>query len=147
MTSSLKMPLGLFIFYRESFYFRCALPELVRLVKSEQAAALLEVMPTVHYTYCNYQEEDRAGCLLSRSLACCCCVLACKQKEKGIIVMENLKQAEEDKFIDLKEIERTSGGGVKASHMRMLLEALAQFHGAWHAWLVRGRGDMGDMSK
>ena len=73
-------------------------------MRPEQAAALLEVMPTVHHTYCNYQEEDRAGCLLSRSIACCCCVLACKQKEKGIIVMENHKQAGEgeDSFVDLK---------------------------------------------
>ena len=33
---------------------------------------------------------------------------------------------EEKEFIDLKAIERTSGGGVKSSHMRMILEALAQ---------------------
>ena len=55
---------GLFIFYRETFWFDTALPELVRLVSQEQGAALLEVNPRVHYAYCNYQEEDaRGGCL------------------------------------------------------------------------------------
>ena len=29
-------------------------------------------------------------------------------------------------FVDLKAIERSSGGGVKTSHMRMILQALAQ---------------------
>ena len=63
------------------------------------------------------------GCLLSRALLCCCCVLVTKPKEKGLILMENLK---EEKFVDLKAIERPTGGGVKTAHMRMILEALAQ---------------------
>ena len=46
-----------------------------------------------------------------------------KPKEKGLILMENLK---EEEFIDLKAIERPAGGGVKTAHMRMILEALAQ---------------------
>ena len=45
--------LRLFIFYRETFWFSTALPELVGLVSEEQGAALLEVIPRVHYTYCN----------------------------------------------------------------------------------------------
>jgi len=102
---------GLFIFYRETFWFDTALPELVRLVSEEQGAALLEVNPRVHYAYCNYQEEGaRGGCLLSRAVTCCCCVLMTKSKEKGIIMMENLKEGGEDTYIDLKEIERTCGG-------------------------------------
>ena len=84
---------GLYIFYRETFWFDTALPELVRLVSEEQGAALLEVNPRVHYAYCNYQEEDaRGGCLLSRAISCCCCVLMTKSKEKGVILMENLKE-------------------------------------------------------
>ena len=63
------------------------------------------------------------GCLLSRALLCCCCVLVTKPKEKGLILMENLK---EERFVDLKAIERPTGGGVKTTHMRMILEALAQ---------------------
>ena len=137
---------GLFIFYRESFWFDSALPELLKLVSAEQAAALLEVVPRVHYSYCNYQEEDRSSCLLSRAITCCCCVLIAKSKEKGIIIMENLKEGSENTYVDLKEIECTSGGGVKTAHMRMILEALAQFHGAWMVWLMRGEG-MGDMSR
>ena len=83
----------MFIFYRETFWFDTALPELVRLVSEEQGAALLEVNPRVHYAYCNYQEEGaRGGCLLSRAVTCCCCVLMTKSKEKGIIMMENLKE-------------------------------------------------------
>ena len=84
---------GLYIFYRETFWFDTALPELVRLVSEEQGAALLEVNPRVHYAYCNYQEDDaRGGCLLSRAVSCCCCVLMTKSKEKGVILMENLKE-------------------------------------------------------
>ena len=63
------------------------------------------------------------GCLLRRALLCCCCVLVTKPKEKGLILMENLK---EEEFVDLKAIERPAGGGVKTAHMRMILEALAQ---------------------
>ena len=72
--------------------------------------------------------------------------MCCKSKEKGIIVMENLKEGGEDIYVDLKEVERTSGGGVKSSHMRMILEGLAHFHGAWMVWLRRGQG-MGDMTR
>ena len=139
--------LGLFIFYRETFWFDAALPDLMKLVSAEQAAALAEVVPRVHYAHCNYQEEDRQGCLLSRAIACCCCVLMTKSKEKGLILMENLKENDGgDTFVDLKEIERTSGGGVKTAHMRMILEGLAHFHGAWMVWLRRGIG-MGDMTR
>jgi len=137
---------GLFIFYRETFWFGTALPELVKLVSEEQGAALLEVNPKVHYAYCNYDQDNRGGCLLSRALTCCCCVLMCKSKEKGIIMMENLKDGGEDMYVDLKEIERTSGGGVKTAHMRMILEGLAHFHGAWMVWM-RSREGMGDMSR
>ena len=138
--------LGLFIFYRETFWFEAAVPELLKLVNAEQANALVEILPKVHYAHCNYQDEDRQGCLLSRSICCCCCILMCKEKEKGMILMENLKEGTGDTYIDLKEIERTSGGGVKTSHMRMILEALAHFHGAWMVWLRKGEG-MGDMTR
>ena len=112
--------LGLFIFYRETFWFSTAVLELVRRVSKEQGAALMEVMPRVHYAYYNYQQEDTAGSLLRRAVTCCCCVLITKSKEKRIIVMENLKEGGEDTYVDLKEIEQTSGGGVKTVHMRMM---------------------------
>jgi len=38
------------------------------------------------------------------------------------------------------------GGGVKTAHMRMILEGLAHFHGAWMVWLRSSEG-MGDMSR
>ena len=119
---------GLFIFFRESFWFSTALGELGKLVSQEQAAALLEVVPKVHLSYCNYQREDLASCFIR------------KPKEKGVILMENLKEGREDKFVDLKMIERTSGGGVKTAHMQMLLKGLAHFHGAWNVWMRKGEG-------
>ena len=122
---------NLFIFYREAFWFASALPELSKLVTEEQATALAEVMPKVHLAYCNYQEDDMARCFIM------------KAKEKGVILMENLVQ---ENFVDMKVIERTSGGGVKTAHMRMLLEGLAHFHGAWSVWLRRG-GDLGNRTK
>jgi len=124
---------NIFIFYREAFWFSTALPDLGNLVSKEQAEALREVVPKVHLAYCNYQEEDLARCFLG------------KPKEKGVILMENLKEGEE-RFVDMKEIERTSGGGVKTAHMRMLLEGLAHFHGAWMVWMRRGEG-MGNRTK
>jgi len=125
---------GLFIFFRESFWFSTALGELGKLTNKEQAAALLEVVPKVHLSYCNYQKEDLVSCFIRRP------------KEKGVIVMENLKEGGEDRFVDLKEIERTSGGGVKTAHMQMLLKGLAHFHGAWNLWLRKGEG-LGHLSK
>ena len=119
---------NLFMFYRESFWFGSALPELGQLVEAGQAAALAEVMPRVHLAYCNYQEDDMARCFLG------------KPKEKGVILMENLVEGGEERFVDMKDIERTSGGGVKSAHMRLLLEGLAHFHGHWLVWLRRGQG-------
>ena len=120
-----------FIFYREAFWFTTALPELSKLVSDKQASALAEVMPKVHMAYCNYQEDNMAKCCIT------------KTKEKGVILMENLFQ---EKFVDMKDIEKTSGGGVKTAHMRMLLEGLAHFHGAWMVWLRRG-GDLGNRNR
>jgi len=134
---------GGFMFYKESFWYRSAFPELLKLVNPSQREALVEMMPVVHHASCNYQEQDIDSCLLKNGFLCCCCVFMTKPMEKGIILMENLKESE---FIDLKAIERTSGGGVKSSHMRMILEALAQFHGAWMVWL-RGTGGMGDKTR
>ena len=122
-----------FIFYREAFWFTVALPELSKLVSDEQASALAEVMPKVFLAYCNYQEDDMAKCFIT------------KPKEKGVILMENLSKGE-DTFIDMKDIEKTSRSGVKTAHMRMLLEGLAHFHGAWIVWLRRG-GDLGNRTK
>ena len=125
---------GLFIFFRESFWFSHGLEELGKLVREEQLAGLLEVMPKVHLSYCNYQKENMASCFIS------------KPKEKGVIVMENLKEGREDPFVDMKEIERTSGGGVKSAHMQMILKGLAHFHGAWMVWLKKGEG-IGHLSR
>ena len=125
---------GLNIFFRESFWFSAALGELGKLVSQEQAAGLLEVVPKVHLSYCNYQKVN----LNSWSFR--------KPKEKGVILMENLKEGGDDRFVDLKMIERTSGGGVKTAHMQMLLKGLAHFHGAWNVWLRKGDG-LGHLSK
>ena len=38
-----------------------------------------------------YQDQDIDSFLLKNGLLCCCCVFATKPKEKGIILMENLK--------------------------------------------------------
>ena len=125
---------GLFPFSREVFFFNTALPDLLRVVSVEQAAALAEIMPKVHYAHSNYQQEDSHGCFLTRPM------------ERGIILMKNLKEGNGDNYVDMKEIECTSGGGVKSVHMRMLLKAMAHFHGAWMVWLRKNDG-MGDMTR
>merc|ERR1719220_1873398 len=134
---------GGFLFLKESFWYSNAFPELLKLVNPSQREALVEMMPVVHHASCNYQEQEIDSCLLKNGFLCCCCVFMTKPKEKGIILMENLKESE---FVDLKAIERSSGGGVKTSHMRMILQALAQFHGAWMVWM-RGACGMGDKTK
>ena len=125
---------GLNIFFRESFWFSTALGELGKLVSKEQAAGLLEVVPKVHLSYCNYQKVDLGSWFFR------------KPKEKGVILMENLKEGGEDRFVDMKMIERTSGGGVTTAHMQMLLKGLAHFNGAWNVWLRKGEG-LGHLSK
>ena len=46
---------GGFLFFKESFWYSSAFPELLKLVKPEQKEALLEMMPSVHHASCNYQ--------------------------------------------------------------------------------------------
>jgi len=141
--SWISVLMGGFLFFKESFWYSTAFPELLKLVNETQRDALVEMVPVVHHASCNYQDQDIDSFLLKNGLLCCCCVFATKPKEKGIILMENLK---ESNFVDLKAIERTSGGGVKSSHMRMILEAIAHFHGAWMVW-SRGTGGMGDKTR
>ena len=46
---------GGFLFFKESFWYSSAFPELLKLVKPEQREALLQMMPSVHHASCNYQ--------------------------------------------------------------------------------------------
>ena len=46
---------GGFLFFKESFWYSSAFPELLKLVKPEQKEALLQMMPSVHHASCNYQ--------------------------------------------------------------------------------------------
>ena len=48
---------GGFLFFKESFWYSSAFPELLKLVKPSQQEALLEMMPLVHHASCNYQVE------------------------------------------------------------------------------------------
>ena len=48
---------GGFLFFKESFWYSSAFPELLKLVKPSQREALLEMMPLVHHASCNYQVE------------------------------------------------------------------------------------------
>ena len=48
---------GGFLFFKESFWYSSAFPELLKLVKPSQREALLEMMPVVHHASCNYQVE------------------------------------------------------------------------------------------
>ena len=52
--------------------------------------------------------------------------------------MENLKERDGDKFVDMKEIEKK---GVSVSHMKLALDGLAHFHGAWWLWLHKADTD------
>ena len=165
--SYLSVLLGLFFFCHEAFWFETALPELIKMVSPEQGAALKEIMPRVHYTSCNFNPgclpafhklpqlllvcvaaavavgsmaSKWTQLILSTSITLCCFYMfMAKYMEEGVIVMENLKE-QRQAYIDLKDIERTSGGGVKTEHMRLILASLAHVHGAWMVWLRSGQG-------
>ena len=53
--SSMSVILGMYVFYREAFWYNVAFPELLKLVNQPQRTALLEMMPVVHHASCNYQ--------------------------------------------------------------------------------------------
>ena len=55
--SSMSVILGMYVFYREAFWYNIAFPELLKLVSHAQRTALLEMMPVVHHASCNYQVE------------------------------------------------------------------------------------------
>ena len=57
---------------------------------ADQAAALAEIMPKVHYAHSNYQQEGSQGCFLITP------------KEKGIMLMKNLKEGDGDIYVDMK---------------------------------------------
>ena len=61
--STMSVLLGMYVFYREAFWYSTAFPELLKIVNPAQRAALLEMMPLVHHASCNYQVQ--AICLLS----------------------------------------------------------------------------------
>ena len=48
--------------------------------------------------------------------------------------MENLKEGDGDKFTDMKEIEKK---GITVEYMKLALDGLAHFHGAWWLWLQK----------
>ena len=53
--STMSILLGMYVFYREAFWYSTAFPELLKIVNPAQRAALLEMMPLVHHASCNYQ--------------------------------------------------------------------------------------------
>ena len=53
--STMSVLLGMYVFYREAFWYSTAFPELLKIVNPAQRAALLEMMPLVHHASCNYQ--------------------------------------------------------------------------------------------
>ena len=55
--STMSILLGMYVFYREAFWYSTAFPELLKIVNPAQRAALLEMMPLVHHASCNYQVE------------------------------------------------------------------------------------------
>ena len=55
--STMSVLLGMYVFYREAFWYSTAFPELLKIVNPAQRAALLEMMPLVHHASCNYQVE------------------------------------------------------------------------------------------
>ena len=55
--STMSVLLGMYVFYREAFWYSTAFPELLKIVNPAQRAALLQMMPLVHHASCNFQVE------------------------------------------------------------------------------------------
>ena len=123
--------LGWFIFTRESLWFKTVLPMLLENLSADQSESLQKILPKCYYAYSNYEDTDRDDFMFRNILLCFCCIIPCRKRERGIILMENLK---ESKYVDMKEIEKK---GVTAAHMKLALDGLANLHGAWWLWLQK----------
>ena len=55
--STMSVLLGMYVFYREAFWYSTAFPELLKIVNPAQRDALLEMMPLVYHASCNYQVQ------------------------------------------------------------------------------------------
>ena len=126
--------LGMFVFHREALFFKKALPMLLENLSSDQSKALLNLVPKSHYVYSDYEDTDIDDCMFRNIALCFCCILPCRKRERGFILMENLKEGDGDKFIDMKEIEKKV---VTVEYMSLALDGLAHFHGAWWLWLQK----------
>lgn len=125
--------LGTFVFHREAIWFKKVLPMLLNNLSPEQSSGLLNIVPKCHYAFSNYEDTDLEDCMFRNIAACFCCILSCRKFEKGFILMENLKERD-DQFVDMKVIEKK---GITVEYMKMALAGLAHFHGAWWLWLQK----------
>ena len=108
---------------------------LVENLSLEQSIGLLGIVPHCHQAVSNYEDEDIGDdCMMANLALCFSCILCCKKREKGFILMENLKEGRDHNFVDLKEIERR---GVTVDYVKLVLDGLAHFHGAWWLWMRR----------
>ena len=56
--SWISVLMGGFLFFKESFWYSSAFPELLKLVNESQRDALVEMVPVVHHASCNYQVTE-----------------------------------------------------------------------------------------
>ena len=56
--SWISVLMGGFLFFKESFWYSTAFPELLKLVNETQRDALVEMVPVVHHASCNYQVTE-----------------------------------------------------------------------------------------
>ena len=56
--SWISVLMGGFLFFKESFWYSTAFPELLKLVNETQRDALMEMVPVVHHASCNYQVTE-----------------------------------------------------------------------------------------
>ena len=56
--SWISVLMGGFLFFKESFWYSTAFPELMKLVNETQRNALVEMVPVVHHASCNYQVTE-----------------------------------------------------------------------------------------
>ena len=56
--SWISVLMGGFLFFKESFWYSSAFPELLKLVNETQRDALMEMVPVVHHASCNYQVTE-----------------------------------------------------------------------------------------
>eukprot|EP00095_Tigriopus_kingsejongensis_P004595 maker-scaffold416_size178335-snap-gene-0.28 protein:Tk04595 transcript:maker-scaffold416_size178335-snap-gene-0.28-mRNA-1 annotation:"PREDICTED: uncharacterized protein LOC100203980" len=114
-------------FMKEAFWYGEAAPLL-----ASKYPPLKDSTPTMYFGSSNFADELRnPGCCKDK--CCCLCWFPCRSREEGILILEDLSKLPEP-FVMHDKVKI-----LPFSHVKMVLDVMAHFHGAW--WLFLNAKD------